>query len=202
MAEQWYSIVEYARAYSISDMTVRRRIKNGKLHAVLKDGKYFIPVNETVSSPAPAAPVKREPVYPDAIERSNYTSYTTQSKTPSYTQTRPNESRSQLRSSSELSPRPVASRPSRHFDNIPNSVHTPVSQAEKLVMQADALLAFCDRALGDLNESKRNHRDLYEAKIKTLEAKLTAKEMEVSQFKQQVEDLQVLVKILEKKNQS
>ena len=36
MAEQWMSIVEYARTFSISDMTVRRRIKNGKLNAVLR----------------------------------------------------------------------------------------------------------------------------------------------------------------------
>ena len=45
MAEQWLSIVEYARTYRVSDMTVRRRIKTGKLHAILKEGKYFIPVH-------------------------------------------------------------------------------------------------------------------------------------------------------------
>ncbi|MFK7824773.1 MAG: helix-turn-helix domain-containing protein [Oligoflexales bacterium] len=44
MADQWLSIVEYARCFNISDMTVRRRIKNGKLHAVLKEGKYYIPI--------------------------------------------------------------------------------------------------------------------------------------------------------------
>ena len=44
MSQRWLSIVEYARTYSISDMTVRRRIKNGKLNAQLKDGKYYIPV--------------------------------------------------------------------------------------------------------------------------------------------------------------
>ena len=45
MAQQWLSIVEYARAFNISDMTIRRRIKTGKLVATLKDGKYFIPVD-------------------------------------------------------------------------------------------------------------------------------------------------------------
>lgn len=45
MAEQWLSIVEYARTYAISDMTVRRRIKTGRLKAVLKEGKYYIPVD-------------------------------------------------------------------------------------------------------------------------------------------------------------
>lgn len=38
----WLSIVEFARKNNVSDMTVRRRIKNGKLKAVLQDGKYFI----------------------------------------------------------------------------------------------------------------------------------------------------------------
>ena len=45
MQDQWLSIAEYARHYNISDMTVRRRIKTGKIHAVLKDGKYFIPMD-------------------------------------------------------------------------------------------------------------------------------------------------------------
>lgn len=44
MSDQWLSIVEYARTYGISDMTIRRRIRTGKLEAQLRDGKYFIPV--------------------------------------------------------------------------------------------------------------------------------------------------------------
>ena len=50
MTSRWMSIVEYARYHNISDMTVRRRIKNGKLHAILKEGKYFIQCNEDGSS--------------------------------------------------------------------------------------------------------------------------------------------------------
>ena len=52
MADQWLSIVEYARCFNISDMTVRRRIKNGKLHAVLKEGKYYIPIADDISKPS------------------------------------------------------------------------------------------------------------------------------------------------------
>ncbi len=47
MSDQWMSIVEYARTFSISDMTIRRRIKSGKIHAVLREGKYYIPVKMT-----------------------------------------------------------------------------------------------------------------------------------------------------------
>ena len=45
MSKQWVSIIDYARAHNISDMTVRRRIKAGKLQAVMKNGKYFIVFN-------------------------------------------------------------------------------------------------------------------------------------------------------------
>ena len=46
MTDRWMTIVEYARFYNISDMTVRRRIKTGKLQAILKDGKYYIPIGQ------------------------------------------------------------------------------------------------------------------------------------------------------------
>jgi hypothetical protein len=56
MAEQWLSIVEYARTFAVSDMTVRRRIKTGRLHAVLQEGKYFIPVAVDPSTAAVRRP--------------------------------------------------------------------------------------------------------------------------------------------------
>ena len=68
MGQRWLSIVEYARTYSVSDMTVRRRIKNGKLQAQLKEGKYYIPVDyekpaESASfSNVPATEVQSEPI--------------------------------------------------------------------------------------------------------------------------------------------
>src|SRR5687767_5251137 len=48
MSEQWLSIVEYARQFNMSDMTVRRRIKTGRIQAVLRDGKYYIPMSEAL----------------------------------------------------------------------------------------------------------------------------------------------------------
>src|SRR6478735_12847089 len=69
MAEQWLSIVEYARTFAVSDMTVRRRIKTGKLQAVLKEGKYYIPVGpgtaaEAAEFAAAEARQANEPVLP------------------------------------------------------------------------------------------------------------------------------------------
>lgn len=66
MTEQWLSIVEYAKKHDISDMTVRRRIRAGKVDAELREGKYFIRVpgvGEVGGSEAPraASPVRPEP---------------------------------------------------------------------------------------------------------------------------------------------
>src|SRR3989338_5263511 len=47
MSDSWMYIIEYARYYKVSDMTVRRRIKTGRIQAELRDGKYYIPANET-----------------------------------------------------------------------------------------------------------------------------------------------------------
>ena len=68
MAEQWLSISEYARNFGVSDMTVRRRVKTGRLHAVLKEGKYFIPVpvNE-VRSASQISPSQSQPVHSSHI---------------------------------------------------------------------------------------------------------------------------------------
>ncbi len=53
--KEWLSIVEYARHYQVSDMTVRRRIKTGRLQAVLREGKYYIPASRMrdFASPPP-----------------------------------------------------------------------------------------------------------------------------------------------------
>ena len=42
MSEQWLTIIEYARNKCVSGMTIRRRIKSGKLSAVIRNGKYYI----------------------------------------------------------------------------------------------------------------------------------------------------------------
>ena len=53
MEENWISILEYARQHQLSHVSVRRKIKTGRLQAVLKDGKYFIPPGGAASQEAP-----------------------------------------------------------------------------------------------------------------------------------------------------
>ena len=50
--EHWLSIIDYARMFNVSDMTVRRRIKAGKLPAKLIDQKYYIAVPATQPTPS------------------------------------------------------------------------------------------------------------------------------------------------------
>lgn len=81
MSTEWMSIVEYARAFNVSDMTIRRRIKTGKLEAVLKDGKYFIPVASDHLTPGQNSAQSAQPSYgadtvvmrpPSSAVNSNY----------------------------------------------------------------------------------------------------------------------------------
>lgn len=66
---EWLSITEFARRNSCSEMTVRRRIKNGRLHAVLRDGKYQIQSN----SPGEAPPPQDVHVEPKGVQTSEPT---------------------------------------------------------------------------------------------------------------------------------
>ncbi len=65
--KEWLSIVEYARHYQVSDMTVRRRIKTGRLQAVLKEGKYFIPAGRGQEFIPPPAPQPQSPRHPEFL---------------------------------------------------------------------------------------------------------------------------------------
>ncbi|MDA9951679.1 hypothetical protein N9D31_03785 [Oligoflexaceae bacterium] len=189
MSQQWYSIVEYARAFSISDMTVRRRIKTGKLNAVLREGKYFIPVEEANQQASP--PPVQTPQHRPAITRTSANQESTRSHI--------NESYSSQRSYTPQSETYRESRPKVTAKNIPDSVVRPISRAENLVMKADALIGFCDKMVNDLQEYKVQNREFYESKIQALNTQIEAKNAEVTNYRQQVEDLQVLVKILENK---
>ncbi len=177
MAEQWLSIVEYSREFSISDMTVRRRIKTGKLKALLKDGKYYIPVNQgqdnaklaggrddkLVHFPAGQNPEPhREPIKarPASLNSENHLQVFNPAPKP-------------------LTPRTESFKPAG------GGYDEPVGQS---------LLAFCEQTL-DRHETLTQRK--YEAIIKSYESRLAQLEAEIQQYKQQIDDLQLLVKIFE-----
>lgn len=167
MQDGWISINDYARKSNISDITVRRRIKQGKIPAQLRNGKYYIRadyqetelVHEQSSTPPPGVVSTARPSF-------------------------------------SLPPPPVAAPP-----RVPAAVvgtEIPV-QKQLTELQGKELLEFCDRYLAELKIREQHLTKLHETEISLLKAKLAKKDSEINALKQQIEDLQLLVKILENK---
>jgi hypothetical protein len=197
MAEQWLSIVEYARTFQVSDMTVRRRIKTGKLHAVLKEGKYFIPVKlgearaHHEAAAAEAETERRPQVMSPYLKRpGEMTVVKAQAPAP----------RPQVVAREVAAREPVAPAAHELLDaNVPSSLSRPLAAQDTSLVDTRALLAFCEATLKKLNESERRTVERFKSKLEALEANLVAKDHEIRALRQQTEDLQLLVKILEGK---
>ena len=209
MAEQWLSIVEYARATGISDMTIRRRIRTGKIKAELKDGKYFIPlavdhatgaviVNKQPQQSYSSHPVKNHPNPGRPVERS-------------LPIIRRAEDEMYLASDAHVSPAHIpSSRPqqSTHsnltqnitaWSSLPGNLTNPLVDAGLASVEARALIEFCDRALEQAKTTVESVEGKYGARLESLSANLRNKDHEIKALNQQIEDLQLLVQILERK---
>ena len=171
MGQRWLSIVEYARTYSVSDMTVRRRIKNGKLQAQLKDGKYYIPVD-----------------------------YEKVSESSSYMQGTPVAAASKPLSggiSDNSIVRPVKSVVA---NNIPTSITNDLIAEKQISVDAKDLIEFCNGAVSRISSIEAHLNAAFKNKLNSLEATVKLKDNEISQLRQKVEDLEMLVKMLDHKN--
>lgn len=175
---EWHTIVEYARRHKISDMTVRRHIKSGKLHAVLRDGKYFIP-----SQTNQRKPDNFQKAFQGAARAEAATSQT------------------MLHSSSLASMGKDKAKPSspslKKMKHIPEEICDLFSRSTVLNVPVQKLLDLCDELIASKNQAERRLQETYENKILHLQAQTQAKELEIKQLYQQVEDLQVLIRILE-----
>lgn len=221
MAEQWLSIVEYARTYQVSDMTIRRRIKTGKLHAVLKEGKYYIPVpvdgrtqmteavrqelsgaHDTAQNSALA---KRSASSEMTVVKGHPSAYKTLAG-----QGATQEARTQPPAFSSRSfPPDLHQRHDLHDLTeaefgvqegiLPSSLKRPMLQNETSLVDTRALLAFCEASVKRFSENERRVVEKFKAKLEALEATLGSKDQEIKTLRQQTEDLQLLVKILERK---
>ncbi len=202
MAEQWLSISEYARTFGVSDMTVRRRVKTGRLHAVLKEGKYFIPVQmggeRAASAPQQSSPspAKRAGGEMQVIKGHPQAHKTFMANEPRHAPMPP-----MLREPEKHSPQVRADYVSTDDNDsvIPQSLRRPLHGAETSLVDTRALLAFCDATMRKVSEGERRTVEKFKSKLEALEATLVSKDMEIKSLRQQVEDLQLLVKILEKR---
>jgi len=193
MAQQWMSIVEYARTFAISDMTVRRRIRTGKLGAELREGKYFIPVDTDSNG----NPVRGQP----SISPLNHQSHVAPTRTAPELPTQPVPSIPRHIPLSTSEPKTVQRR------NLPSTPHIPATIASKIMTHtkasADALdlIEFCNNAITTQKELTKKTAKLHEQKEKTLTAQNETQDLEIQQLRQQVEDLQLLVQVLEQQIQ-
>ena len=239
MAEQWLSIIEYARRFQISDMTIRRRIKTGKLQAVLQDGKYFIPLQnqDGVEKPGEFVPaglskepsLQRDQSLVEHNKSLNSGSMTLVKGHPQHGQYGAHYSQSQhvlsekpLPMTAGHTPIPVNNMPPvRHssstnlpqgatasvikpsqnheYGNLPENLWKPLVSSPILAVDTRALLAYCEATVKKASELERKAIDRFKTKIESLEASISAKDLEIKALRQQIEDMQLLVKIIERK---
>jgi len=199
MAQQWMSIIEYARQFSVSDMTVRRRIKNGKLYATLKEGKYFIPV-DAGHRPQPEEDndflpgFKEDRIFPTAslvknsIRQNSHLDFEFKNETPPKVQFVTHEiPRPSL---TEIFPMPNFK--GKFPIEVEHKSHGNQSIAE--------VLEFANKAIA-IAEDKFKAKELeWTARLKAQEFEISTRDIRINMLKQQIEDLQLLVKAIESAN--
>ena len=173
MSGQWLSIVEYARNYDISDMTVRRRIKTGRLEAVLKDGKYFIPVDGNKDDLKKINIASR-----DSHSRAIY------NRPPNHT------NQSHLELSDALSQVGL---------NEPQNPSPP--GAQNLTIDSKELISLCEHRVKSSEAICAEQKKRFEAIIARKDEQIARISDSLQAQKQKVEDLQLLIQIFERKVQ-
>jgi polyhydroxyalkanoate synthesis regulator phasin len=230
MAEQWLSIVEYARATGISDMTIRRRIRTGRIRADLRDGKYYIPVeHQQVSSithrsngvaknnDLPAPHLNGVPALVKSRSESNHTHERSIPSVSRMEDARPiahhqvSKGRVGPQYSSDhglddhssytthTSQANALEQSPSVWTSLPDNVTRPLVDAGMASVEARALIEFCDRALDQANSTVTSIEAKYSARLESMNSQLRVKDHEISSLNQQIEDLQLLVQILERK---
>lgn len=229
--DRWYSIVEYARQFNLSDMTVRRRIKNGKLQAVLKDGKYFIPISSSTSKKSIpstnqiSSDQNESTVSTNEIPaQSQSLSYTNQNGLKSnsniFPKNTPQVSGTDLQSRSSqptdqtlVHPRSFQERSNISLSTTDRSYNSGkigtgnqdglknkfYPRYEKSSRDEYSLITNYDNLVQQFKRFEKILEDSYTAKIHQLESEIKVQKLENSNLKQQVEDLQVLIKLIEKR---
>jgi len=212
------SIVEYARTFSVSDMTIRRRIKTGKLRAELRDGKYYIPVRSGAEMQRHASDEM------DSCFDSEGMGFpVTQARGTQPQVTRPQvQQRTVQESLRPIQPsadrrvtysEPVQTRPSAE-PSLQTRYNSPVlseqhySQTTNMQLQKPAatlspdvnrIVEMCESAIKSFSNMERRLEEQYKIRTSMLESKLAARDAEIESLQQKIQDLQLLISILEKK---
>ena len=195
MNERWLSIAEYSRAFEVSDMTIRRRIRTGKLKAVLREGKYFISVVNALPS---QVPFRSGPMTPHSggrhLEESSFpVSRHNQAKNvgdfPASVAPPIVETNCGLESRTKA-PQPLPPSPQ-------GGAYLPLHDGD--AVQVAKFIETCEKALQRLRQVEDLLRADYGHRLAALQNSLGEKDREISNLAQQIEDLHLLVRIVEKK---
>ena len=182
MEEKWMSINDYSRSFAISDMTVRRRIRTGKLKAVLRDGKYFIhvPPGHAPFAEADFGVVVKLPPVPEYVPP-------------------PPPSAPPLAATGQhvLAGAQSARGHSAEYRHVPPHLAASITTRDSVTVATSDLLSFCEGALKRFADFERRIVAENQSKMHALQQEINAKNLELKQLKQQVEDLQVLVNLME-----
>lgn len=196
MTEQWMSIVEYARACNISDMTVRRRIKTGKLSAKLIDNKYYIPISAVAEGRLPEAPTPA-PQHRSVAPPSQRSTPVVIKAHPAAHKTINPPTHTPHNNAGYIPTSAYAEDDDQPEGLIPSSLTRGFQHRETTSVETKALLAFCEASLKKAAETERRTVDKFKAKLEALEAVIHTRDLEVKTLRQEVEDLQMLVKYLD-----
>lgn len=186
MDSKYISIIEYARENNISDMTVRRRIKTGKLYAVLKDGKYFIPEDgsKSVSRVAPMSHSfempKKDPIPPKPRmpAREDF-----------LFEKKPREEEKS----------PVQEDRLLQIDRLLSS-----SSSSRSSLESTKLIELCEKVLAKIEKSEFFVEEKFfarfnntDSEINILRSRFEASNMRIGRLEKKIEELNMLVDILE-----
>lgn len=215
MSQTWLSIVEYARAFNMSDMTVRRRIKTGKLESVLKEGKYFIPVStagdgsyiKSTKDSMKLALQSTHSTTANSMNQSSVNPLTGVSKIvsprPTHLNTNNIQEQFQDKPVQQKVTAPAMSQPTppvaSHIQ-APSTNSTPskLKQDPKIAIDAQNLVDLCNNIISETKKKESIINSRYQAQINALNSEIHVKNIELSRLEQQIEDLQLLTKMLEK----
>lgn len=195
MAEQWLSIVEYARTFGISDMTIRRRIRTGRIQAVLRDGKYYIPTDSDPSTgELRKQTIQSKPSPQTHVVKSHpHAEKTVAAMRP--TQHQPQQMQKEQQSHKVH----VHAAPVKQWAQLPQNITTMIAADVGISIESKALLDYCNDALESVREKEKLVESRFHAKIEAISEQLKNRDLEIQRLQQQIEDLQLLVQILERK---
>jgi hypothetical protein len=182
-------------------MTIRRRIRCGRIRAELRDGKYYIPLEMDLKN-SHAVPARSSEAPKQAINTPDPSKQVVKNRPTQFfiESDVPNRVPPVVHRAPQVhTPVNYAVAPAVAAKDVPETLVRPLVDAGLASVEARALIEFCDRALDQAKSTVQAVEHKYTARVEALNAELHSRNQEIKILNQQIEDLQLLVQILERK---